>query len=70
MVTLWFTTPTLRNLFWNQNVKLNSYLLKKYQLKQRDMADVLRQDRAKLLKMEQPAAVDEQLEVTLMLFSA
>ena len=44
--------------------------MKRYQLKQRDMEEVLREDRAKFLKMEQPAAVDEQLEVTLMLFSA
>ena len=60
--------PLLSEPFWNQNVKINSYLLKRYQLKQRDMEDVLREDRTKFLKMEQPAAVDEQLAVTLMSF--
>ena len=55
--------PLLSEPFWNQNVKLNSFLINKYQLKERNMEDVLQEDRAKFLKIEQPQAVDEQLEV-------
>lgn len=53
----------LREPHWTEGVSLTADLVYRYQLRAQDVEDVLRSDRDKLQRLQQPRLVNEQLSV-------
>jgi len=57
-----FVKPVLPEPFWNQRVKINNDLIFTYQMETQPLEEALMKDQAKLMKMQQPDMVNDQLK--------